>query len=318
MQVDNLLRAVVTFVLVGLTTSCFGWNKPAHEVTALVAYAQLRHSHEDIIEAVARLMAAHPASGSFKHRMESGGATRELQLQRLFMEMAQWPDEVRKAGQFHEYNRPTWHYINIPFVPRASVLKAQTTDRALENIFTAFSENVRIATDRTQTLQDRSVALCWMFHLIGDVHQPLHTTALFDSLYPDGDRGGNLVSVHVTPHGKSINLHAFWDGAVIGSQRAQSVSNKAFTLISNYPPNRFPQLTTRTYKDAATFEHWGRQESHQLALSVAYANVAYDDNASLLGEAYVRRAKNVANAQVALAGYRLAQVLIAMHPHLVH
>jgi len=32
--------------------------------------------------------------------------------------------------------------------------------------------------------------LTWLFHLIGDIHQPLHSTALFSTkLFPEGDRG---------------------------------------------------------------------------------------------------------------------------------
>jgi hypothetical protein len=32
-------------------------------------------------------------------------------------------------------------------------------------------------------------ALGWLFHLVGDIHQPLHTTQLFTVDYPQGDRG---------------------------------------------------------------------------------------------------------------------------------
>jgi hypothetical protein len=35
----------------------------------------------------------------------------------------------------------------------------------------------------------RAVALAWLFHLVGDIHQPLHTTELFSVEYPNGDRG---------------------------------------------------------------------------------------------------------------------------------
>ena len=37
----------------------------------------------------------------------------------------------------------------------------------------------------------KAMAYCWLFHLVGDIHQPLHCTALFSAEhFPKGDRGG--------------------------------------------------------------------------------------------------------------------------------
>ena len=47
--------------------------------------------------------------------------------------------------------------------------------------------------------QQRAIALAWLFHLISDVHQPLHTVQLFSREYPHGDRGGNEVCVRLAP-----------------------------------------------------------------------------------------------------------------------
>jgi len=35
----------------------------------------------------------------------------------------------------------------------------------------------------------RAIALAWLFHLVGDIHQSLHTVQLFTVEYPKGDRG---------------------------------------------------------------------------------------------------------------------------------
>jgi hypothetical protein len=37
--------------------------------------------------------------------------------------------------------------------------------------------------------------LTWLFHLVGDVHQPLHCTAVYSERFPDGDKGGNLALI---------------------------------------------------------------------------------------------------------------------------
>ena len=61
-------------------------------------------------------------------------------------------------------------------------------------------------------------ALRFPLHLVGDLHQPLHTTT-------NGDRGGNCVPVtyfdwppqesQTTPDDYSPNLHSVWDGSTI-------------------------------------------------------------------------------------------------------
>jgi S1/P1 Nuclease len=58
----------------------------------------------------------------------------------------------------------------------------------------------------------KAIALAWLFHLVGDIHKPLHTAQLFTVDYPQGDRGGNEICVRVTQAGQPMDLHRFWDG----------------------------------------------------------------------------------------------------------
>ena len=60
---------------------------------------------------------------------------------------------------------------------------------------------------------NKAVVLCWIFHLVGDVHQPLHVVSMFTPELPDGDRGGNLIFVRPRPDSPPMRLHAFWDNA---------------------------------------------------------------------------------------------------------
>jgi len=46
------------------------------------------------------------------------------------------------------------------------------------------------AVKNANDLERRAIALAWLFHLVGDIHQPLHTAQLFTVDYPQGDRGG--------------------------------------------------------------------------------------------------------------------------------
>jgi hypothetical protein len=61
----------------------------------------------------------------------------------------------------------------------------------------------------------KAIALAWLFHLVGDIHQPLHTAQLFTMEYPNGDRGGNEICIRMTQAAQPMDLHRFWDGILI-------------------------------------------------------------------------------------------------------
>jgi S1/P1 Nuclease len=56
------------------------------------------------------------------------------------------------------------------------------------------AENETVAKNKNDP-ERKAIALAWLFHLVGDIHQPLHTTQLFIVDYPKGDRGGNEICV---------------------------------------------------------------------------------------------------------------------------
>src|SRR5262249_15446480 len=72
----------------------------------------------------------------------------------------------------------------------------------------------------------KAIALAWLFHLVGDIHQPLHTVQLFTVDYPQGDRGGNEICVRVTQTGQPIDLHRFWDSVMTSSSNLKKSSGR--------------------------------------------------------------------------------------------
>ena len=57
---------------------------------------------------------------------------------------------------------------------------------------------------------ERALFARYVVHLLGDIHQPLHSVALFNLTYPTGDIGGNAEKVLLV-NGSTSNFHAFWD-----------------------------------------------------------------------------------------------------------
>lgn len=108
-----------------------------------------------------------------------------------------WPDEIRYSPEFKD--TAPWHYVNSPLgVDRNSYeqhLRAQPTANAYNQLLMQLA----VLNDRAKPLAERVGALKFVVHLVGDVHQPLHTGRA-------EDQGGNKMKV--TFRGKETNLHS--------------------------------------------------------------------------------------------------------------
>jgi hypothetical protein len=163
----------------------------------------------------------------------------------------------------------------------------------------------------------KAIALAWLFHLVGDIHQPLHTAQLFTVEYPNGDRGGNEICVRVTQTGQPMNLHRFWDGVITSSQNLTRLRNEA-TALRNRQEFQRSQLTELA---STGFESWAK-ESYEIATKIAYRNggrigIPKGGNidctmvaaAPVLPPGYVVSASRISDRRMILAGYRLAGLL---------
>jgi hypothetical protein len=165
--------------------------------------------------------------------------------------------------------------------------------------------------------EQKAIALAWLFHLLGDIHQPLHTAQLFTVDYPKGDRGGNEICVRVTQAGQPMDLHRFWDGVITSSQNLTRLRNEATTLRNRqeFQRSQFTEL------GSTGFESWAK-ESFEIATKIAYQNgrrigiprggnmdCAMVAAASVLPGGYVVSARRIADRRMILSGYRLADLL---------
>jgi hypothetical protein len=182
----------------------------------------------------------------------------------LFMQGARWADDIRIQDKAQ--NRPRWHYINFPFKPEGQSSTLQIREPETVNILTALAENDSMAKNDNNPAR-KAIALAWLFHLVGDVHQPLHTAQVFTVEYPKGDRGGNEICVRVTQTGQPMDLHRFWDGVITSSQNLTRLRNEA-TALRNRQEFQRSQLTEL---GNTGFESWAK-ESFEIATTVAYRN----------------------------------------------
>jgi hypothetical protein len=316
---QSMLRLFLLAVLLSGTTggNAHAWSMGGHRVTGVMAARELAVTSPQTIAAIVRLIQSHPAAADFNARMRDAGDDPLAQSERLFAEMAQWPDEIRR-GPFRDFHRGEWHTIGIPYAVAGYVITTEPK-RIDENLLWALRENTRIAADPSADNAARAVALCWVFHLLGDLQQPLHAISLFNAAFPGGDRYGTLFWVRPPAGDEVVSLHYFWDSAVQRSQNMLEVIRTAGQLPGNHPRASLEELRERPYRGIDSFERWAREESHPLAITTAYrdgrlAGATDKVKAPRLSESYAADARALAARRMALAGYRLADVLRALFP----
>jgi hypothetical protein len=229
-------RFAVLLCTLCAVTPARAWNNLGHKVVAEIAWQQLDPpTRQKIVDTFRR----HPRfQTDFVDKMEdaAGGGDKDVQDHWVFQHAATWPDEIRKNK---EYDRPAWHYINLPLhadstgkVIASKLMKALSgrpdrNRRDQYNILQALAANESIIRSKADA-GTKAIAYCWVLHLVGDIHQPLHSTALYDeAVFPKGDEGGNKI-----PLTKGKNLHSVWDG-LLGRQYYMRNVDKVVKELSN-------------------------------------------------------------------------------------
>jgi hypothetical protein len=289
-------------------------------VSGAIAYAVLKQDSPQAVDKVVALLKKHPYyEQEWKEKIEESfvpAGDRDLYL---FMLAARWADDARDDHDFYPpgLHRDRDHYINIPLKPSGQPEWVEVAPPDEINLFRAYEVHLAKLSGNAPD-EEKVVSLTWLFHLIGDVHQPLHTASYFTTRFQRenghliGDRGGTHFYIRARPGSAPISLHTFWDGLIIGSERFQSTRNRAIEL-RNRPDFARDRLEELTVTD---FEKWGMKESFELARTVAYRHGAADLDGSatrtlapVLPADYVGKVQPIAERRVVLAGYRLAAVL---------
>lgn len=318
-------RCFVALLCLTAASPAFAWHGPGHMATAIIAYLDLGPAKA---HAIALILHDHPDYPTWA--AERPAAIPEDEY--LFMRASIWPDEIRAAGHpDHAFSQPTWHYVNRLFkIPGKLPDPTPEPGLHIEEAVPLNEDIVRAAPQTPEDRQKRAMALCWIFHLLGDAHQPLHATALVSGLFPDGDRGGN--DFWVKTSGGTLPLHTFWDGlwdrttAKGSAQKKKTVSEQdldpekvvalANRLTKAYRRSRLPELAS-----AATFSAFV-DESFAAARSKVYLNGklvgtigagpshrSAPPDAVALPAGYEKNSLKLGERRLALGGYRLADAL---------
>jgi len=285
-------------------SAAMAWSRPGHVVTAAIVYEELNAHDRKILERIIALAERHPDRGAFE--VAIAGTRGDERGRRIFLELARRPDDVR--GSVHDH--PTWHYASRPIINKASPPAKTPEDVAQGSAIEAFALNYSVAADSRAPASERAIALCWIFHLVGDMHQPLHSVSQFSQRFPDGDRGGGLQYVRDPKTNEPVTLHWYWDDAVSREGQPDESMRRAAELMRKMPRTQFKEL--QPFQTANDFSTWA-EESYQLAVTIGYGSElnASDsaDRAALPSQRYLELSSATAEKRLTLASYRLTEVL---------
>jgi hypothetical protein len=221
-----------------------------------------------------------------------------------------WADRWREANHRKDNYDATkrWHYVDLeiddPDLTKACYgrkpLPADTPASIGDKNACIIDKIVQFADElaaRDTDAEERIIALKFLLHLVGDLHQPLHAS-------DHGDAGGNSVKVTVEgfDHKTRDNLHGFWDTQFVESL-GRPPSALAKSLLAQITPEQEAEWKQGTVDDWAF-------ESFNIAYSDVYGEPPLSKDAPQnLDAAYVERARRDVALQLRRAGVRLAALL---------
>ncbi|HEX2639494.1 MAG TPA: S1/P1 nuclease [Pyrinomonadaceae bacterium] len=306
-------KHIAHLLLLTAVTLCFAlparaWDDVGHKIAAYIAWQQMTPA---VRERVIKILLAAPEDAQLStFYVQSGGRSDETLKREFFMLAATWPDIVRErsfANRYKKYHHSNWHYSDTFW--RMNDGKFELLKDADENGKAADEYGDMVKTLRSDASDaQKALAIAWIEHLVGDIHQPLHASGRVTELEPKGDQGGNLflLTPKGTPRDQQENLHWFWDSIVVrqiprkDACDADYVDVEARKIIKRYP---FAKMQSKL--DAGNFEDW-KKESLDFAVKDVYSPDLKRFETPT--PAYKKKAYQVAQERLALAGYRMGQL----------
>jgi hypothetical protein len=249
----NKIAGIILLVVGININKAYSWGRQGHRIVALIAKSQV---NKEVVSQVNQFL---------------GGMSWE--------DAACWMDDVKGiAGS--EYMKE-WHYVNV--------LKDKTyVKRKTLNIHNQLEYYLKLL--RNHEMYSKGVvfeALKIVFHLVGDISQPLHCGNA-------EDRGGTHLNVKYKS--KNTNLHKVWDSEIIEDKNIDIWTCSKILLAFSEEEKKNCQNTN--------ISNW-INESRCLLKS------AYDITAGTIDRAYIDKNAELIQKQLVKSGLRLAAILNA-------
>ncbi len=301
-----LILAITAFFVASVSA----WDDTGHKLTAYIAWEQMSSQARE--KAIKILLSAPEDSDLSVFYLQDSRSAAAKQRE-LFMISSTWADIVRNKdfkNRYAKYHHGTWHYLDtfwrevngkVELVPELESDK----ENAVERLF-VFDKMLR---GTSASDADKAIALAWILHLGGDIHQPLHDSARVTKYDPKGDQGGNLFMLSPKATGNDrVSLHWYWD-SIVGRNipRVNDACDSDYLpAIAQQMMKKYPFAKMQNRLKISKFDEW-QQEGFQIASTKLYPpSLKFGEMPS---ESYKKQAFEIAQEQIALAGYRMGEML---------
>ena len=290
-----LISFLVCFSILSAPSNCF-W-RTGHMVIARIAELELENTK--MMEQMLNILSI------------VGPYTKEDKFP--FVESASYADYIMETGV---KTMRDWHFRNTFINGSKTLTKTEMKKAGLEDnpeniVWSINAAKSVLRNTKTSAIDDqfqKSIYLRYLIHFYGDLHQPLHNVSLVNKDFTKGDQGGNLFIID-TPQVK--NLHSLWDSCIlrnmdidypITKQKFDVIDSLAKGLMKAYPRTQ-KEIKQRLELFSISDIH---DETVQIAIDFVYDGIKPNQKPSA---AYLKRAIQVIDKQVILAGYRLSDSL---------
>jgi hypothetical protein len=191
-------------------------------------------------------------------------------------EAANWMDNI-KNDHSYDYMKPQ-HYVNFE---KGKNVENNTGANIISVLTITINE---LKNYKKLSKEEVKQKLCIIFHLIGDLHQPLHVGYGID-------KGGNTMQINF--NGNGTNLHSFFDSGII--------KYKNITLNDCLNSNKKTTVQILEFQKGSISD-WAAE-------SRTYLDEIYNLDGHKITEDYVNSNSVVIQKQLYNAGLRLASIL---------
>ena len=182
-----MIKILIVYTL--LFSFVLGWGKTGHRITGQIAETYLTKNAKTQIK---KLMGHHDLS-----------------------RMSNWADEIKSDPSWKIAN--DWHWCTIP--DGELYEKDKHSGKAVEKV----NEFINVLKNEKSNKENKQIALKFLIHLIGDLHQPMHVGNGID-------RGGNDIKLNW--FNSPTNLHRIWDSDLINLQELSYSEYSDYLLLN--------------------------------------------------------------------------------------
>lgn len=247
----KIVPIVLALLFITASEKAVAWGKTGHELVGKIAYHFLDDSTRQLVQ-------------SYLGNLS-------------FEEAANWMDDSR-SNTYYNYMR-TWHYLDMD-------KGLKYTPSSERNILTVLhSAIVELRQHNTIKRKDVKRDLLLIFHLVGDLHQPLHCGYSID-------KGGNTIQINSSF--VSGNLHSVWDTQILEYKNINMDS--CLALYNTWDSSTVANLVKI-------------DELKWMYQSRSLLDTVYSFQDNYLDKSYIDNNAMVIKKQLLIAGIRLAAVI---------